>query len=214
MLALTLAANLFAANPVEVGTVEWRRDFQAALQDSARSGTPVFAFFQEVPGCVGCQKFGRRVMSDRFIVPAVEDAFIPVLIYNNRGGQDARILKRYDEPAWNYQVIRFLDGEGKDIIPRKDRVWSRVALTMRMIRALEVADRPVPRYLEAVAYESDEQSHETAAFAQACFWTGEVKLGRVPGVLKTRTGWLGGREVVDLEYDPTQVDYGKLVRHA
>ncbi len=143
------------ANAIEVGTVEWGRDFDAALKKSARTGKPVFAFFQEVPGCAGCQKFGAKVMSHAPIVEAVEREFIPVLIYNNRRGKDAEILKRYEEPAWNYQVVRFLDDEGKDLIPRKDKVWTRSALALRMIQALDAAGRQVPHYLQATAYEND-----------------------------------------------------------
>ena len=41
---------------------------------------PVFAFFQEVPGCAGCQKFGAEVMSDPVIVAAIEAEFLPVLM--------------------------------------------------------------------------------------------------------------------------------------
>ncbi len=39
-----------AQNPVEVGNVNWGRDFDAALQMSAESGRPVLVLFQEVPG--------------------------------------------------------------------------------------------------------------------------------------------------------------------
>ena len=91
-----------SANPIEVGAVEWRRDLDGALEDSARTGKPVFAFFQEVPGCAGCQKFGATVMSHPPIVEAVQREFVPLLIFKNREGRDAEILKRYEEPAWNY----------------------------------------------------------------------------------------------------------------
>ncbi len=37
-------------NPVEVGHVNWGRDFDAALRMSAESGKPVLVLFQEVPG--------------------------------------------------------------------------------------------------------------------------------------------------------------------
>lgn len=39
-----------AQNPVEVGNVNWGRDFDAALRMSADSGKPVLVLFQEVPG--------------------------------------------------------------------------------------------------------------------------------------------------------------------
>ena len=135
-------------NPVEVGDVQWRRDFDTSLADSARSGKPVLVLFQEVPGCSGVKKFGREVLTNPLLVLAIENEFIPVLVYNNRkGGMDERLLKRFQEPAWNYQVIRFINAAGSDIIPRKDRIWTTGAVASRMIDALIAANRPVPEYL-------------------------------------------------------------------
>jgi len=71
-------------------------------------------------------------MSDPEVVNLIEQNFVPLLIINNTGGKDARMLKRFKEPSWNYQVIRFFDHEGKDIIPRKDRVWDKASLLKRM----------------------------------------------------------------------------------
>ena len=81
----------------------------------------------------------------------MESEFIPVLVYNNRPGRDAEILERYGEPAWNYQVIRFLDGSGKDIIPRRDRVWTVEGVARRMVEVLEVRGRGVPLALRGLA---------------------------------------------------------------
>jgi len=54
MILLTISATAWASqptdNPVEVGHVNWGRDFDAALKMSADSGKPVFLLFQEVPG--------------------------------------------------------------------------------------------------------------------------------------------------------------------
>ena len=74
VLLLFLPGALFAGsvNPIEIGTVEWRRDLDGAIAESKRSGVPVLAFFQEVPGCAGCKKFGGEVMSHPAIVSAVE----------------------------------------------------------------------------------------------------------------------------------------------
>eukprot|EP00035_Acanthoeca_spectabilis_P025315 m.457864 g.457864 ORF g.457864 m.457864 type:complete len:226 (-) comp21363_c0_seq1:97-774(-) len=146
---------------VEVGTVRWGRDLDAALASAASGGPPVFALFQEVPGCAGCQKFGREVLSDPTISAAIEAAFNPILIYNNRGGKDAKLLKRFREPAWNYQVVRFLGGDGSDILPRQDRVWTRTELAVRMVAALEKAKRSVPGYLRTVI-DSPADSLDTA----------------------------------------------------
>jgi len=54
LLLLTFCATAYgsqtAENPVEVGDVNWGRDFEAALKMSAESGKPVLVLFQEVPG--------------------------------------------------------------------------------------------------------------------------------------------------------------------
>jgi hypothetical protein len=151
MLPYGLAAN---ENPIEIGAVNWGRDLDEALKLSDQTGRPVFLLFQEVPGCSGCQDFGKAVLSNPRVVEAIENEFLPVLVYNNRGGEDRRLLKRFNEPAWNYQVVRFLDAEGQDIIPRKDRIWTVKHLASRMIETLQAVDRPVPDSLRALAEES------------------------------------------------------------
>jgi hypothetical protein len=54
IIVLTLHASAYgsqtAGNPVEIGNVQWGRDFDAALKMSAESGKPVLVLFQEVPG--------------------------------------------------------------------------------------------------------------------------------------------------------------------
>ena len=135
---------------VEVGVVAWERDFQGALDKSRQSGKPELVLFQEVPGCSGCKEFGREVLTHPGIVANMESTFIPVLVYNNRPGVDAKILKRYDEPSWNYQVIRFLDSSGRDIIPRRDRVWSVKGVAIRMVEALEAHGSKVPPSLRVL----------------------------------------------------------------
>jgi len=131
----------------ETGKMAWGRDFKSALAASRRSGKPIFALFQEVPGCNGCKRFGREVLSDPLIVQGIENEFTPLLIHNNSPGPDAKVLQQYGETPWSYQVVRFLDAEGRDLIPRKDHVWEAGPLAERMIAALEKAGRPVPEYL-------------------------------------------------------------------
>ncbi|RZW12870.1 MAG: thioredoxin family protein, partial [Desulfobulbaceae bacterium] len=152
-------------NPIEIGHVSWSRDYHGALQASRHSGKPVFLFFQEVPGCLGCRTFGSQVLTHPLLVEAVEDEFIPVLVYNNRRtGMDAQLLKQYGEPSWNYQVIRFVDANERDLIPRRDRVWDIGSLAARMVAALKAADRSVPLYLSSLAVEYDTSHLQTAVF--------------------------------------------------
>ena len=194
-----------AANPVEVGTVKWNRDLPAALTTSKKTGKPVFLLFQEVPGCAGCKQFGKDVLSDPAIVKSIETDFVPVLIHNNKGGKDAEVLKKYNEPAWNYQVVRFLDSSGKDLIPRKDRVWTTKELRPRMNAALKKAGKP-----QAAA----QPKTERLAICQYCFWTGEMKIGAIEGVLRTEAGFFDGREVTLVEYDPAKISPTEIFKKA
>ncbi len=63
--------------PIEAGKVDWGRDLEAALASSQQTGKPLFALFQEIPGCAGCQQFGRDVLSNPLLVEAIESEFTP-----------------------------------------------------------------------------------------------------------------------------------------
>jgi len=193
------------SNPVEVGAVAWLRDYSTALGQSKESGKPIFLPFQEVPGCAGCKQFGKDVLSDPAVVKSIEENFVPLLIHNNKDGKDLAILKLYDEPSWNYQVVRFLDSEGKDLIPRKDKVWTTAELNQRIDAALEKSGKPKA---SAAAKTS------RLAISQSCFWTGEMKIGAIEGVTRTEAGFFDGREVTMVDYDPAITTPGKIYGQA
>lgn len=188
-------------NPIEVGTVKWLRELDDALADSERMAKPIFALFQEVPGCAGCQQFGADVLSNPLLVEAIEAEFVPLLIHNNTDGRDAEVLAAFGEPAWNFQVVRFLDEAGSDVIERRDRVWETGPLAARMIRALEASGRDVPTYLRLVEQEHSDRLR-TVVLAQSCFWVGEMEIGRIDGVVATEAGFVGGAEVTKALFDP------------
>ncbi len=192
-------------NPVEVGTVAWLRDYPAALAQSKESGKPIFLLFQEVPGCAGCKQFGKDVLSDASVVKTIEEKFVPLLIHNNKGGKDQEVLKLFNEPAWNYQVVRFLDSSGKDIIPRKDRVWTAEALNARIKAALEKAGKPQA---------SATPTTGRLAISQFCFWTGEMKIGAIEGVTRTEAGFFDGHEVTMVDYDTAKISPGEIYEQA
>ncbi len=203
-----------ADNPQELGRVKWDRDLDAALATSAESGKPVLLLFQEVPGCGTCVSFGRSPLSHPLLVEAIEDAFVPVAIHNNKPGRDGAVLRRYREPAWNFPVMRFLDAGGTDILPRRDRIWRSGGVAMRLIEALEAAGRPVPDYLRLAASETAPERTAMATFAMQCYWEGEARLGALDGVLATRAGWLEGNEVVEVVFDPAVLGYETLLSSA
>lgn len=202
-----------SGQPIEVGTVSWLRELEEAMAISDETGRPVFALFQEVPGCAGCKQFGAEVLSNQVIVDAIEEAFVPLLIHNNTGGRDAEVLAQYGEPAWNFQVVRFLDSDGFDIIERRDKVWETGPLAARMVQTLEKAGREIPPYLRLVEQEFSDRL-ETIHFAQGCFWTGEMHLAQIEGVVYTLAGFMGGHEITTVYFDPNQINAGDVAREA
>lgn len=200
--------------PAELGSVRWTRDLDSALQQARASEKPVFALFQEVPGCSTCKSFGAGPLSHPLLVEAIEDLFVPLVVFNNKGGDDARALERYDEPSWNNPVVRYLDAEGEDVLARRDRVWSTGAVAARTAEALRAAGDDVPRWLTLVVDETNAGNAETTTFAMACFWQGEARLGLLDGVVATTAGWQDGREVVEVRYDPRRIDAERLAREA
>jgi hypothetical protein len=185
-------------NPEEVGKVTWGRDYEAALASAKTTGKPIFLLFQEVPGCAGCKQFGRDVLSDDVVVKLIQENFVPLLIHNNKPGADADVLARFNEPAWNYQVVRFLDANGNDLIPRKDRVWTAPELKQRIDQVLKKNAARIQR----------------VAIAQPCFWSGEAKIGAIDGVMRTEAGYLDGREVTLVDFDPGQISLENLTSKA
>ena len=89
-------------------------------------------------------------MSQPLLVEAIEDLFVPVVVYNNKS-EDAATLQAFQEPSWNNPVVRFLDKDGKDIIKRQSGVYSISGLAARMIASLKAANRQVPEFLKTVS---------------------------------------------------------------
>jgi hypothetical protein len=209
-LATTAALAGPASRPVELGRIEWNRDFTAAQEEARKTGKPMMVLFDEVPGCSTCKQFGQGPLSHPLVVDASR-LFVSACVYNNAKGADADILKRFKEPAWNNPVVRFLDADGKDIIPRQDGGWTTPALVKRIVAALQGGKVETPEYLRLLNAELNPSARQTATFVVGCYWTGEQKLGAVEGVIASRIGMMKGGEVVEVEFDPAVVDYAKLV---
>ena len=84
LITIFMGATAFGSetikNPIEAGDVHWGRDFDAALENSAKTGKPVLVLFQEIPGCSGVRQFGREVLTNPALVRAIETEFFPVLV--------------------------------------------------------------------------------------------------------------------------------------
>ncbi|MDZ4804010.1 MAG: VPGUxxT family thioredoxin-like (seleno)protein, type 2 [Candidatus Eisenbacteria bacterium] len=203
-----------AANPRELGDVTWRRDWDVAAAESRRNGRPLLVLFQEIPGCATCVGFGDGALSNPRLVEVIETLFVPLAIHNNKPGADRVILERFREPAWNNPVVRFLDADGNDWIPRKDGVWSEGALSRRMLAALEKSGQPAPGWFRLVVEEIDADDPQRLYLAMHCFWEGEARLGTLDGLLATRAGFIDGKEVVEVTYDAVRLPADRLITEA
>jgi hypothetical protein len=211
--------------PVELGNVTWRRDFEKAVAESRKTGKPMMVLFDEVPGCGGCKTYGKVLLTQPVLVEAAETLFVPVFIRNNnrdKNSADRSLLKRFKERAWNYPVVRFMNADGKDITPAS-RTWSlrrgaRAELLTNMSKALAASDRPTPKYFELFVAQYSARKTATIQFAMGCFWSGEAKLGALPGVVSTRVGYHklapSAREIVEVVYDTQRTDFETIVRAA
>ena len=188
--------------PVELGAVEWLRDYDQALATSKETGKPVLILFQEVPGCSNCTTYGNSILREPLMVEAIEDLFVPMAVFNNKGGKDAAVLTRYGEPSWNNPVVRIVDAKGEDLIDRMPNFKSAAQLSSGMLSALRRSELEVPKYLQLVNEQhlAKEQKTAVATFQTACFWTGEAYFGSQSGVVATEAGWQKGHEVVRVRY--------------
>ncbi len=196
--------------PVELGQVHWLRDYDEALSQSVSKDLPVFIFFQEVPGCNTCSTFGNKVMSHPLIVEAIETHFVPLVIYNNKGGADGKVLKKYKEPTWNNPVIRIVNNKGKDIVKRHSGAYEPAAVVNTIQDAILASNQIAPNYINLLQKELSNHTEE-AILSMYCFWTGEKEIGSMKGVQSTQAGYMNGTEVVKVSYDPEEISYAELV---
>ncbi len=203
-------------NPVELGHVNWLRNFDEAKAKAVKENKPLLVFFQEVPGCSTASGYGKRVMTHPLIIEAAESLFVPVAIYNNVGGHDRKILDSFNEPSWNNPVVRIITPDGKALSPRLNGDYTRLGLVNSMVLALKNNNMEVPQYLEILQKElsANKLLKDNAVFSMYCFWTGEAGLGNIDGVVSTQPGFMGGREVVRVEFDTNIISYKQLVNTA
>ena len=200
---------------VELGTVHWMRDYDAALSLASSTGKPVLILFQEVPGCATCRNYGLQVLSHPLLAEAAGEFFVPLAVFNNRGGADAEVLTLFREPSWNNPVVRIIDGSGREIVRRLADDYSPGGFSGALIEALRASGARAPEYLRLVHAElTAAGSPETAVRSMFCFWQGEIELGGIDGVVATRAGFADGAEVVEVTYDSSRLSYAALLRQA
>ncbi|MEM9078251.1 MAG: VPGUxxT family thioredoxin-like (seleno)protein, type 2 [Bacteroidota bacterium] len=201
----------------ELGKVHWYRNYDEAVQVAKQSNKDVLILFQEVPGCATCRNYGHNVLSHPLMVEAIETSFVPLAIFNNKGGHDAEILKQYNEPSWNNPVVRIVDAKGRNLVRRIGGDYSALTLLRRMKEALASRGEPVPGYMSLLEQELSADrtgSLREKHFQMFCFWTGEKQLGKVDGVLNTESGFMKHGEVVKVTYDSKVLSEAELESYA
>lgn len=199
----------------ELGRVAWYRDFKVATTISEKENKPIFILFQEVPGCSTCRNYGRNVMSNPLLVEAIENEFVPLAIFNNKGGKDKVILKKYKEPTWNNPVVRIVNAKGENLTNRIAGDYSLLGVYKAIIQVLEKNNKEIPKYLKLLGDElqGSVQQKETY-YSMYCFWSGEKQLGSQEGVLNTEAGFMKGKEVVKVTYNPEIIENEILTSYA
>lgn len=201
----------------ELGKVSWYRDYDDAVTMSLKQGKPILILFQEVPGCSTCRNYGKDVLSHPLMVEAIENLFIPLAIHNNKGGKDKETLEKFNEPSWNNPVVRIIDPLGKDIVKRVGRDYTALGLYSAITYALKAKNQEIPEYLNLLGDELTALGNNTVKekyFKMYCFWTGEKQLGSKNGVLDTEAGFMGGHEVVKVQYDENEITNAQLTKFA
>ena len=201
-------------NPVELGQVKWLRNLDEAKKMAVRTGKNIFILFQEVPGCSTCTSYGQDILSHPLLVEAIEREFIPLCIYNNKKGYDAQVLKKFKEPSWNNPVVRIIDVNEKDIIPRLNGQYNLPYVIAGITRALRSSGTVIPEYLNGLEIEYGTNYHEETILGMFCFWSGEKLMSQIPGVVSSEAGFMSGREVVKISFDPSIISESQLITKA
>ncbi len=201
--------------PEELGKVSWLRDADIAKSESAKTNKPILILFQEIPGCSTCKNYGRNILSHPMVVEAIEQNFIPLAIYNNKSGKDHEVLQFFNEPAWNNPVVRIVDSKLNDICERLSGNYSSFGLISKINASFVKRGKVVPEYLRLLEEEfyAESGGTEKAYVGMYCFWSGEKCFAQAPGVVSTRSGYMKGSEVVEVQYNPKLTNLDAILRH-
>ncbi len=211
---LFLASHLFSqSQPEELGKVTWLRSYDKAIEQAQKQNKPIYILFQEIPGCSTCKNFGNNVMKNQLIVEMIETYFIPLAIHNNKSGDDATILKKYNEAAWNNPVSHIVDKNGKDLITKLSGAYSEAAVITFIRKGIEADKKLVPKYIQLIEEEYTAIKKEVV-LEMYCFWSGEMNIARQKGIIKTEPGFSNGREVVKVTFDESATDEMSIIKEA
>ena len=111
--------------------------------------------------------YGTQVLSHPLVADAAASLFVPLCIYNNTAEDpDAGVRQAFREPAWNNPVLRVVDAQRRDLVPRLDGDWTVAGTLEQMVRALDTTPGRSPEWLRLLAAEAEghRRGVETAIF--------------------------------------------------
>jgi hypothetical protein len=195
LLLCCCAAAFWNERPAPEGVIAWGHDFSAAQRHSHESDKPILALSDDAAGrraLDGC-------LAHPVIADAVRDLFVPVIV---------------PEAHAHVPMIRILDADGHELVPSPPDELSPASVISRLVVALHASHRDVPAYLQLVDDEYNPADLRKATFAVGCYWDGEQELGKLAGVVSTRTGTLDKDEVVEVTFDAGRIGPDALLREA
>lgn len=107
--------------------------------------------------------------------------------------------------------MRFFAPDGKELLPRKAQQYRVSQLMPRMKDALAKSGKQ-SKILSLIQPETVKPS--LLALSQHCFWTGELAIGGIQGVIETEAGWLKGKEVTLVSFDENAVSESEVIKQA
>jgi hypothetical protein len=207
--------NLLPQQQEELGFVNWSRSYEESKLVAVKENKPIFILFQEVPGCSTCKSYGKNILTHPHIKEAIETYFVPLVIFNNKGGKDAAILSKFNEPSWNNPVVRIIDNSTEnDIVNRLNGRYGMAGLIETIENGILASNKLIPEYLALLRQEFTSIDLRETHLAMYCFWSGEKNMGNIEGVIETQAGFMNGSEVVKIIYDADKLDEAQLLAYA
>lgn len=200
-----LSSSLLMGQNIELGQVDWMRSYDRALEFSEEQNKPILLLFQEVPGCATCRNYGKNVLSNPLVVDVIENYFIPLAIFNNKGGDDKKILEKYKEPSWNNPVVRIVNSEGENIAKRVSGNYSASGILDAINQSFAERQMTIPQEILLLQDILNTNPTSEVTYSMYCFWSGEKTFGKLEGVYETQAGWQNGKEVVKVVYDDRKI---------
>lgn len=188
----------------ELGLISWYRNYKEAIQASKTNHKPILILFQEVPGCSTCKKYGNNIIGHPLFAEVIEEYFVPLLIQNNKQGDDKAILNKFNEKAWNNPVIRIIDSNEKNLTKRIAGIYTPKGIHDRLIYFFKEQNIKPPLYFDLLGQELTAEATKqtkTIYYSTYCFWSGEKVFGNINGVLSTEPAHSSKGELVKVNYD-------------